>query len=172
MIRVDIAEIEKLTDVLARVASDTDEVLNRLRQISNEMYNDVELPTYPQSAIALEAVSGAVDALNRGNDTLQSLRSAVLPIASTYQETEKKNRDALSRMYAMMDSMGTSYNAAIISDSIVHVEHTDDVAIQGDVQRLVADSVEEMQVANIAAVTKAVKEEYDILKVEDFIEKK
>lgn len=171
MIRVDIAEIEKLTDILVKVASDSDEVLSRLRQVSNEMHNDVELPSYPQSAIALEALSGAIDALNRGNDTLQSLKNTMLPIASTYQENEKRNKEALNRMTTLMDSVSVSYNTAIVSDSIAHVEHNDSIASQGKVQQLVADSVEEMQVTNIAAVTKTVREEYEISKIEDLVEK-
>lgn len=171
MISVDIAEIEKLTDILVRIASDSDEVLSRLRQVSNEMYNDVELPAYQQSTIALEAISGAIDALNRGNDTLQSLKNTMLPIAGTYQENEQKNKDALNRMVMRMDSVSAGYNTAIVSDSIAHVEHNDNIASQGRVQQLVADSVEEMQVTNIAAVTKTVREEYEISKIEELVEK-
>jgi len=170
MIRVDIAEIEKLTDILIKIASDSEEVLNRLRQLSNEMLNDIELPNYPQSAIALEAVSGAIDALNRGNDTLQSLKNIMLPIASNYQETEQRNKDALNRILTLMNSIGISYNAAISSDNIAHVEHTDNIALQGEVQQLVADSVEEMKIANIAAITKTVNEEYEITAVEDLVD--
>lgn len=171
MIRVDIAEIEKLTDIFVKIASDSDEVLSRLRQISNEMHDDVELPAYPQSAIALEAISGAIDALNRGNDMLQSLKNIMMPIASTYQENEQKNKAALNRMAALMDSVSVGYNAAIVSDNIAHVEHSDAVVSQSKVQQLVADSVEEMQVTNIAAVTKAAREEYEISKIEDLVEK-
>lgn len=170
MIRVDIAEIEKLTDILVKIASDSDEVLSRLRQVSNEMLNDVELSSYPQSAIALEAISGALDALNRGNDTLQSLKNTMLPIASIYQENEQKNKDALNRMAALMGSMSVGYNAAIVSDNIAHVEHSDSLTSQSKVQQLVADSVEEMQVTNIAAVTKTVREEYEISSVEELVE--
>ena len=170
MIKVDIAEIEKLTDILVKLASDSDEALSRLRQVSNEMYNDVELPTYPQSSVALEAVSTAIDALNRANDTVQSLKNTVLPIASIYQENEQKNRNALNRISALMDNASTGFNAAIVSNGIAHVEHTDSIISQGKVQQLVADSVEEMKVANIAAISKTVSEEYEVNKIKDLVD--
>lgn len=171
MIKVDFAEIEQITDILVKMASDSDEVFNRLRHISMEMQEDLELAAYPQSGVALEAVSVAIDALNRGNDTLQSLRSAMLPVATTYQENEQKVKDALSRMTVQMDKVCVGYSAAIASDSITHVEHSDAVVSQSKLQQLVAESVEEMQVTNIAAVTKVVREEYEISGVEDLVER-
>lgn len=167
MIRVDVAEIEKITDILVKLASDSDEVLSRLRQVSNEMYNDIELPAYPQSSVALEAISTAIDALNRANDSVQSLKNTVLPIASIYQENEQKNKDALNRMSALMDNASTGFNAAVVSNGIAHVEHTDSIISQSKVQQLVADSVEEIKVANIAAISKTVSEEYEISAIKD-----
>ena len=171
MIGVDIAEIEKLTDTLVKMASDSDEVLSRLRQVCSEMYNDVELPAYPQSAIALDAISAALDALNKGNDMLLSLKSIMLPVASMYQENEQRNKEALNRLTARMDSVSVGYNAAIVSDNIVHVEQTDNIVLQGKVQQLVTDSFEEPQVTNIAAVTNVIRQEYEISKIEDLVEK-
>lgn len=170
MIKVDIAEIEKLTDVLVKIASDSDEVLSKLRQVFNEMHNDIELPSYPQSAIAQEMLSEAINSLNRGNDTLQYLKSTILPIASIYQETEKKNKNALNRMTALMDGVSVGYNEAVVFDSIAYVEHSDSITSQRKVQQLVADSVGEMQATNIAAISKTVSEEYEISAVKDLVD--
>lgn len=170
MIKVDLAEIELLTDLLVKMASDTEESLNKLRQISNEMYNDIELPAYPQTPVALEAVSVAIESLNRGNDTLQSLRNAILPVVSKYQENEKRCSDALMRMTATMDAASVGFNAAVSSTGIIPVEHTDGIVSQEKVQQLVSDSVQEMQITNIAAVSKAVKEEYEVSNVVDLVD--
>ncbi len=169
MIKVNIAEIEKLTDILVKAASSSDEALSRLRRVSTEMHDDLELPLYAQADILLEAVSMAIDALNRGNDTLQSLKNTVLPIANVYRETEQKNKNELSRMLTSMESISVGYNAAITSESIPSIEHADAIVSQNKVQQLVADSYEEMQVANIASLTKTVSEEYEVKKIEDFV---
>lgn len=170
MIRVDIAEIEILTDLLVKMASDTEEALSKLRQISNEMHNDVELPSYPQTPVTLETVSVAIDSLNRGNDTLQTLKNAMLPVATTYQENEQKSKNALARMTAIMDTAAVGFSAAVSPSGITPVEHTDNAISQGKVEQLVAESVMEMQVTNIAAVSKAVKEEYEVSTVADLVE--
>ena len=170
MIKVNIAEIEKLTEILVKLASDSDEALSRLRLVSNEMNNDVELPLYPQASVTLEAILTAINSLTRANDTIQSLKNIVLPIAGIYQETEQKNKDALERMLTLMENANVDYNAAIVSDGIAHVEHADNVISQAQVQQLVADSVEEMQVTNIAAISKTLKEEYEISAVKDLVE--
>lgn len=171
MIKVNIAEIEQITDTLVKAASNSEEVFNRLRLILSEMQDDFELSAYPQTPFVLESVSMAQSALNRGNDTLQSLRNVMQSVADHYQETELKNKAALNRMAATMDRVSVGYHAAVVSDSIAHMEHDDTIVFQNKIQQLVAQSSEEMQLTNIAAITKTVQEEYEIIKIEDLVEK-
>ena len=166
MIRADIAEIEKLTDAVVRAASDADEVRNRLRNLSAEMHDDIELAAYPQAPAALEALSLSMDVLTRSTDTLQSLRSVLLPLADTYRQTEEQHRNALGRMNAVMGTISAGYNAALESPKVAQVEHEDPVTSQSQVEELVANSALQMQAVNIAAVTKEVREEYDVDSVE------
>lgn len=161
MITIDIAQIEVLIDLLVKSASDADEVLSRLRSVATEIQNDVELPLYAQADVVLESVALAIQALNRGTDTLLSLKGTMMPVADIYRENEKNNKDALSRMTAYIDSVKTGFSAAISTYTIPQAEHSDSVSSQSKVQQLVADSVSEMQATNIAAITKVVKEEYE-----------
>ncbi len=170
MIKADIAEIENLTAVLVKLASDADETSVRLRQLFGEMQEDIVLPLYPQADVALEALSVATEALNRGNDTLQTLKNAMLPIADAYRENEKKNKDALNRMAMRMANLEVGYNAAISSDGVAYTEQEEEEASRQRLRQLVADNLEEMQIANIAAVTKTVKEEYEITEVKPLLE--
>lgn len=170
MIKADIAEIEKLAGVLSRAAANSEDVLIRLRQVSGEMHNDAGLSAYPQSVVALEALSMAIDALNRGNDTLQSLRNVIFPVASVYQENEQKNKDKLNRMAAAMEGAGIGFHAAIVSDNIAQVGHSNAINTQNRIQQLTVGGTEEIQVTNIAVVTKAVKEDFEINVVKDLFE--
>lgn len=166
MIRADIGELEGLTHTLVGLASDCDEVFNRLRLLSSQMSQDVELQTYPQAKAVLEAASAGVQALNRGNDTLQSLQGAMLPVAELYREMERKHRLALERMTVWADHLNTGYGAAIYSQQLARVEHTAERARQLQVQQLVAQNVEQLQAANLAAVTRVVRETYQVSRVE------
>ena len=171
MIKVDLSEIELLSDLLVRTASDTEEALGKLRQVSREMQEDVELSTYLQAPMALESISGAIAALNRGNDTLQSLKNVLLSVEDTYQETEKKAKNALNRMTVSMDAAGVGYNCAMAPEGIKPPEQSDEITAQEDLQQLVSDNVQQLQAINIAAITKVVTDEYEVSSVAELPEK-
>ncbi len=168
MISVDITEIEQLTDLLIKAASDTDESLSLLRKVSFEMQNDIELQTYIQSAIANESVSLAIDSLNRGSDTLQSLKNVLMSVADGYIENEKKNINSVNRMASYLENLHIGLDAALAATQIPVSVQTDDVVSHTKVQQLVADSAESLSVTNIAAVTKTVQKEYDVQSVKTF----
>lgn len=170
MIRVSIAEIEKLTDILKKSASESDEVLNRLRQLSNEMTDDVELAAYFGADGALTALSDAITALNCGNDTLQSLTNVMLPAADMYRDNERKNKEELNKIMGAMNLAGYGYSTAVTSDSMTYVEHSEAEAYQNRVIGLISDydqKLDGMRTTDIAAIAKAVKEEYEIKAVKN-----
>ena len=57
MIKVDIAQIERTADLLAKAASDAEELVCRFKQITHELQEDVALSAYVQSDAILEAVN-------------------------------------------------------------------------------------------------------------------
>ncbi len=162
MIKADIEQIEALTDIVTACAYDSEEMLDRMNRILHEMMDDLELNEYPQSAVAIEAAGLAADSIELANDTLLSLRGAVLPAADMYRENEMKSISALSRMTVMLDNAATGYNAALTADGVSSVEHSDQTVSHDKVMRLVAESTAGMQLTNIAAVTKAAREEYAV----------
>lgn len=162
MIKVNLAEIEILSATLMDSASKSEDTLQKLKFLSNEIANDIELPMYTQADAVLQAVSHATDTLNRSNDTLQSLKNVISSVSSTYQETEKANTDALNRMLSIMSSLDAGYNSIIVSQNTPLVEHDDTVMALDKVQQLVTESSEEMQITTIAAITKVIEDEYEI----------
>lgn len=167
MIKVNLAEIENLSSALIDSASKTDDSLQKLRFLSNEMVNDTELPMYTQSEAILLAVTSAVNALNRGNDTLLSLKNIILSIPDAYQELEKSHKDALNRMITTMSSLNLNYSSVITSPNTPLVEEDDAIQSQNNVQQLVADSCEDMQITNIAAISKVIEDEYNIQEIKE-----
>ena len=164
MITADIGELEKITTMLISISSDADEVLHRLRKTSAEIQSDLELQTYPQYPQVSEAVSLGVDALNRGNDTLQSLKNALLYVAREYEENEKKYKDSLARMTLVLSGIEANLNSVIAANGIV--EQSEQSALHSLAVSMVSDSALEMQMVNIAALTKKINDEYGIKEVE------
>ena len=165
MITADIGELEKITTTLISVASETDEVLHRLRKTSAEIQSDLDLQTYPQYPQVAEAVSLSVDALNRGNDTLQSLKNALLYVAGEYEEKEKEYKNALARMTTVLSGIETTLTSVIASSGVVPIEQGDQSERHSQVVSVVSDSALEMQMVNIAALTKKTDDEYGIKEV-------
>ncbi len=159
MIKVDIAEIERLADILAKASYSSDDALNRLRHIFSEMENDVELSQYPQATVIKEILLYSIDAFNRGDDMLLSLKDVMAPVAEKYRETEKNNKDALNRMTAIMNTSAETFSSAIASETVINADNIKPISSQSVVQQLVKDSVEEMQASNIAATTKTDEKE-------------
>ena len=165
MIIADIGELEKLSSMLISISSETDDVLQRLRKMSSEIQSDLDLQTYPQYPLVTEAVSLGVDALNRGNDTLQSLKNVLLYVATEYESNEKKHKNALARMTTILSGINVNLTAATTPDT-ASVERDEQTDKHEQVVSLVSDSALEMQMANIAAITKKADGEYGIEKVE------
>ena len=159
MIKVDIAKIERLADILAKASYSFDDALNRLRHIFSEIENDVELSQYPQATVIKEILLSSIEAFNRGNDMLLSLKDVIAPVAEKYCETEKNNKDALNRMTVIMNTSAETFSSAIASETVINADNIKPVSSQSDVQQLVKDSVEEMQASNIAATTKTDEKE-------------
>lgn len=166
MIIADINELERITDMLVSVSSETDEVLNRLRKISAEIHSDFDLQTYPQYSVVTESVSLGIDALNRGNDTLQSLKNVLLHVATEYGENEKKHKNAIARMTARLSDVCVNLSSTILSKDAVSIERDSQTDRHAEVVSLVSDSAVEMQMVNIAAIAKITDEEYGIVEVE------
>lgn len=165
MISVDVEELERLSDVFSMIATKSDEALEKLRRISNEMLNDIELLSYPQGNTASEIVSLGLTTFSQANDTVLALRNVLFPLAELYKENEGAFLNAISRMTAIMDSLSVSMDASVVSSDIPNIEISDDMQNHSDIQKLVDESCLEMQVTNISAVNKAIREEYDINEV-------
>lgn len=162
LIQVDIAELENLTLSVFRAADQAEDALLRLRNLTAQMREDLELMNYPQSVDAIDCADHAADTLGRATDSLKALRTALQSVPDTYRQQEHSHRNALNRMLGIMDSVSVGYHAAITATNLRPVEHEDPAAPHNNVQQLVAGDAEEMQVANIAAAAKLVKKEYGI----------
>ena len=167
MIKVDIASIEKIVDILIKTASDTEEVLYRIKKTSDEMYDDTTLSNFVQSIGALEAVSAATEQIERGNGTLYSLKNIMRSVVDMYQENEQSNISALKKMHTVMECTDLNLHAAMTSNKLVYVEHSDAVIMQNEVQELLTKNKEQLSTVNLAAVAEIVNEEYAITTVKE-----
>lgn len=98
MISVDMTAIEELKETAKKAASDSDESLALLLRTFGEMQNDVELATHPEVLLINESLSLAIEALQRGNDRLQSLKNIILSVQDEFGDVENENVNMVKRM--------------------------------------------------------------------------
>lgn len=165
MISVNTSELEQLTEHVFKAAADCDEVLVLLRRIRTEMQEDIELQTYPQAMIADESLGYAVESLNRGNDTLQSLKGVLAPLASQYEENESNGKNAIGRMTEYLGSLQAGLAAADLASCLPVAIPTDEAGMHEQVKQLIAQDAEEMAAANVASVSRVIEEEYELNQV-------
>ena len=167
MIYADLPEMERIIASLLSIAAEADEVLSELQRVSAEIQNNIELETYPQHAAICEAVLQSVNSLNRGNDTLQTLKGILAYVVEGYEENEKKNIDALIRMTLFLSNIQTGLSESISPGQVVAFEQTSQMQDLERVWHLVSESAAETLVTNVAAVGKVINEEYDVKQVVD-----
>lgn len=165
MISVNIGELETLSTYAMVSSQKSEDILFRLQSLQSEMQADLEFMEYPQALIVMESLSVAQGAMFRANETLRNLKNVLLNIPEQYRENEKKCKDALSRMTEYMNTVSTDYGAVVLSDDMTYVEHPADGVSQEKVCELVSENLNDMQVINISAVAKVVKEEYPVSEI-------
>ncbi len=165
MISVNIGELETLSTHAMVSSQKSEDILFRLKNLRNEMQTDLEFMEYPQALIVMESLGIASDAMFRADEILRNLRNVLLNVPEQYRENEKKFKDALSRMTEYMNTVSTDYGSVLLSEDMSYVEHPEEGVSQTKVCELVSENLQDMQVINISAVAKVVKEEYPVSEV-------
>lgn len=167
MIFADVAEIEKISHILSALADRADESLSVLRRTLAEMQNDVEFGMYPQHAAVCNSVSLSIDSLARGNDILQTLKGALSNAAHEYEETETNNINALNRMTNLLSNIQAGMFLSTLPEQVPTVANENQPNGLDRVRELVSASAAEMQITNIAVISKVITEDYGIDQVTD-----
>ncbi len=165
MISVNIGELETLSTYAMVSSQKSEDILFRLKNLRSEMQTDLEFMEYPQALIVMESLGIAADAMFRADETLRNLRNVLLNVPEQYRENEKKCKDALSRMTEYMNTVSTDYGSVLLSEDMSYVEHPGEDVSQTKVCELVSENLQDMQVINISAVARVVKEEYPVSEV-------
>lgn len=167
MIFADVAEIEKISHILSALADRADEALSVLRRTLAEMQNDVEFGMYPQHTTVCNSVSSSIDSLARGNDILQTLKGVLANAVREYEDAEESNVNALNRMADLLSHIQTGMFLSTLPGQIPTVANENQPNSLDRVRGLVSASAAEMQLTNIAVISKVIKEEYGIDQVTD-----
>lgn len=168
MIKADTPQLERIAQRLALMASNSEDICSLLRRIDAELESDLELAAYPQAAVVCEAVQSAIAALSKADELLQGLKTVLAFAPAEYEDAEKQQIDAISRLTALLSGINMNLVAAETPGKIVVEEQGSYTERDALVACLVADSAAELQITNLAVLSKAVEEEYGSFTVVDW----
>ncbi len=165
MIVADISELEHIADILSVTSSEIDDTLNKAKITFAEMSADLEFAQYIHAQPCIEKVGVAVSALFNVNERISELKSVVFSALSGYSDNERACKNAVSRMTAYLSLLNDTATAALSLDcpSVTGLEQSIN---QDEIQKMICGSAEELQMANIAAVSKIIEKEYPVKQIQ------
>ena len=165
MIYINTDGLENISDLLVALASQTENEFYRAKAALMELQENTQFQSYPQYVSACETMSHATDELFRLKDTLNTLMNILLSASGDYIQEEKKKVELLRKVTDCLASVSYNLSVAVETSGKAEVEKSDEMLSMDEIQKLVADSNLQMQMTNIAAVSKKVQEEYEVNKI-------
>ena len=152
-------ELEEAADILSANVSETEELLLRIKKVSDEICTDPDLMVLPQHEVISQALAECRESVGRFFEMLQDLSRIMLTVPAEYKEDEKAAVDALSRMNAVLSELSACLIASA-SPAVTCVEQSDVYRSHEHLSEMVSGNALEMQITNIAAVTNQIEKEY------------
>lgn len=97
MVKVDLVKMELIAENMARLSSDSEDALGKLRQINNEMSYDNELLLNPQGQFILQNLSDSINSLMVADDMLLSLKQILQSLPEEYGQLEERWQTEMTR---------------------------------------------------------------------------
>ncbi len=165
MVIADISELEHIADILSVTSSEIDDTLNKAKATFAEMSADVEFAQYVHTQPCLEKAGAAISSLFNVNERISELKGIMFSVSGGYSDTERACKNAISRMTAYMSLLNDTATTALSLDypSVTSLEQSTN---QDEIQKMISGSAEELQIANIAAVSKIIEKEYPVKQIQ------
>lgn len=90
MVKVNLAGLVEMAKRMAKIASDSDDVIGRLQQLNNEMSYDTELLLFSKSQALLQNMSDVINDLRVTDDMVQRLKYILADLPDEYDQLEKR----------------------------------------------------------------------------------
>ena len=167
MIRINIDELDRLTEVFIRLKSDTDDTLGKTIMLRNEMLDDTVFMTHPKSGDIVAILDWAINSLTGLNDDISSVEFLFHKAKEDFLENEKELIKEISAINNKLDSIRSQLDATISSNQVVVIDRSEEARPVNDVEQLVAESATELELVNISALSQLARREAEAGQIED-----
>lgn len=167
MIKAQPEGLEQISADLKKSAEMLEDITGKIMRLAGEMFDDFQIEEISGNLEIKSIVVSVNTDTARTADRLYSFSKAVSDALISYSEIERKNCEKIERLNCAIDSLGTELNSIYAVKDVPIPEASPDEEIQRNTELLVTGSVQDLQMTNIAAVSKAIKEKYFISAVKE-----
>lgn len=167
MIRINIDELDRLTEVFIRLKSDTDNTLGKTTMLRNEMLDDSVFMTHPKSGDVVAIMDWAINSLIGLNEDISSVEHLFHKAKEDFLENEKELIKEITAINNKLDSIRSQLDATISSNQVVVIDKSEEDRPINDVEQLVAGSATELELVNISALSQLARQEAEAGQIED-----
>lgn len=165
MISVDFSKIELLCNRVSRAVSLSDDTYAMLHLLNEEMTNDLEIQTYPQYVRVSESISVSCAKFKRINERLQLLSSVLNSLIETFNENETDIQNEISRISTLLSNTQENISLFLEQSDAILVEQNEQTISYSKLQQLISNSVFDMELINISAITANVQKQYNVREI-------
>ena len=167
MIRINTDELDRLTEVFIRLKSDTDNAMGKATMVRNEMMDDTEFMAIPKCDDVIAILDCAINNLTGINEDLGMVETLLVKAKEEFSDNERELINAIGLINNKLDSIVTQLDSTINSNQVVVVDRSEELRPVNDVERLVAGSVNELEITNIAALSQLAASEIESTEIRD-----
>lgn len=162
MIIINTDELENLCLLVHSYASKSEELKMHINRLYNEMLNDDFLSVYLRNDELLAGVATAYKKLERCYDILMKLNAILNQKCEEYKTTEQSFQKKIEALKERADLLRIQTETVMTGTIDIKESSDETVSLIDSIVKLVSDSETDMELINIAAVSKTVRDEYVI----------
>lgn len=148
-IKVDIAELETAVENFIYASKAAGEVHYRLKQLGNELVDDIQLNVSTEYEAIMAAYSEAMNSVTKINEFFESLLVTIMKTPEMYSETEEKSVRKINAILTKF-SKYQGGGAATLEGIIQKAKENDDVGVD-ELDDLVNKSFQNANMSSFAA---------------------
>lgn len=167
MITVQPEGLEQISADLKKSAEMLEDITGKIMRLAGEMFDDYQIKEISGNQDIKRIIVSVNTDTARTADRLYRFSQAVSDALISYSGIERKSCEKIERLNCMIDSLSTELDCLYSVKDAAIPEVSSDEEAQRNTELLVTGNVQDLQITNIAAISKVINEKYFVSAVKE-----
>lgn len=159
--------LEQISLDLKKSAEILEDITGQIMRLAGEMLDDFQIEEISGNPEIKSMVVSVNNDTARTADRLYSFSQAVSDALISYNEIERKSCEKIERINCTIDSLSAELGSLYSVKNTAIPDVSPNEEMQRNTELLVTGSVQELQMTNIAAISKVINEKYFVSAVKE-----